>query len=170
MIKEFEFYHGTIFTRLVHNYGVPVTIKPFPTSSNSSYILNEIIGLYIKYSSKRMSPWRFSMQKLHQDEILQMKKQLKEVFILLVCGEDGIVTLGFDELKQILDHAHGKVEWISATRNPRKEYTIKGSDGKLSKKIGKADFPKKIVELTTDNGNNPTSHNNIHGKKFNWDF
>lgn len=148
MIKEFEFYHGTIFTRLIHNYGEPVIIRPYPTSSNSSYILNDTIGLYVKYSSKRMSPWRFSMQKLHQDEILQMKNQLSEVFILLVCGEDGIVTLSFDELKQILDHAHDETEWISATRNPRKEYTVKGSDGKLSKKIGKSDFPKKIVEFS----------------------
>lgn len=118
---------------------------------NSSYILNDKVGLYIKYSAKRMSPWRFSMQQEHQDEILEMKNNLSEVFLLLVCGEDGIVTLGFNELKVILNDAHSAVEWISASRNPRKEYTIKGSDGKLARKVGKTDFPKKVFEFNLNN-------------------
>ncbi len=146
MIKEFEFYHGVTFTKLIHSSIGKVSIRPFPTDGNSSYILNENIGLYIKYSSKRMTPWRFSMQKDHQDELLLMKNNLSEVFLLLVCGEDGIVTLSFDEVKQILNDAHGDVEWISASRNPRKEYTIKGSDGKLGRKVGKSDFPGKIIK------------------------
>lgn len=156
MIKEFEFYHGVVFTKLIHSIK-EVLIIPFPTDGNSSYILNEKIGLYIKYSAKRMSPWRFSMQKDHQDELLAMKNQLKEVFLLLVCGKDGIVTLSFDEVKQILNDAHGNVEWISASRNPRKEYTIKGSDGKLSRKVGKTDFPSKIVTYTLEKKDQKTS-------------
>jgi hypothetical protein len=145
MIKEFEFFHGVVFTKLIHSSIGTVSITRYPTEGNSSYIINEKIGLYVKYSAKRMSPWRFSMQKEHQDELLSMKNQLMEVFLLLVCGKDGIVTLSFEEVKQILNDAHGDVEWISASRNPRKEYTIKGSDGKLSRKVGKTDFPSKIV-------------------------
>lgn len=151
MIKEFEFYHGVVFTKLIHACNGQILFKPYPTASNSSYILNNDIGLYIKHSAKRMSPWRFSMQKIHQDEILNMKNHLTEVFLLLVCGEDGIVTLSFNELKQILNDAHGDIEWISASRNPRKEYTIKGSDGILSRKVGKSDFPKKILEFDSSN-------------------
>lgn len=75
-----------------------------------------------------------------------MKTHLREVFLILVCGEDGIVTLTFDDVKKILNENHDEVEWISAARNPRKEYTIKGSDGSLGKKIGKSDFPRNILE------------------------
>lgn len=146
MIKEFEFYHGVVFTRLIHQ-GQSISIKPFPTEGNASYVLNEYIGIYIKHSTKRLSPWRFSFQKEHQDEILQMKSQLSDVFLILVCGEDGVVTLNYDELKKILDESHDEVEWISATRNRNQEYRIKGSDGMLSYKVGKSDFPKKIFDF-----------------------
>lgn len=147
MIKEFEFYHGVVFTKLIHCSKNSISIKSFPTTSNASYVYNENIGIYIKHSTKRLSPWRFSLQKIHQDEIVQMKNQLKEVFLVLVCGDDGIVTLSYNELKQILNEVHEEVEWISASRKPNKEYTVKGSDGELGRKVGKNDFPKKIFEI-----------------------
>lgn len=75
-----------------------------------------------------------------------MKNDLEQVFLILVCGDDGIVVLSFEEVKQILDDSHNHMEWISATRSPRKEYTIKGSDGKLSKKVGNTEFPRKVLE------------------------
>ena len=146
MLKEFEFYHGVVFAKLIHDSQQPVSIRLYPTSSNASYVVNDV-GIYIKHSGKRMSPWRFSLQKIHQEEILAMKKELGEVFLLLVCGDDGIVTLSFDELKKILDETHDEVEWVSAARNPRGEYSIKGSDGSLNHKVGKTDFPRKIIEL-----------------------
>ena len=69
MIKEFEFYHGVVFTKLIHSSKKCISIKSFPTSSNASYIYNENIGIYIKHSTKRLSPWHFSLQKIHLDEI-----------------------------------------------------------------------------------------------------
>ena len=82
MIKEFEFYHGVILAKLVHGINTSVLIQTFPSRSNSSYIVNKNIGLFIKYSTKRMSPWRFSFAKDHQDEILNIKNTLGEVFIM----------------------------------------------------------------------------------------
>lgn len=145
MIKEYEFYHGVVFSKLVSNSNDNIIIKSFRSNSNGFYVLNNDIGIYIKYSTKRLTPWRFSFQKIHQDEISQMKNELQNVFILLVCGEDGIVTLSFSELKTILNEIHEEVEWISASRTPNKEYTIKGSDGTLKQKIGKNDFLKKLL-------------------------
>lgn len=145
MLKEFEFFHGVVFARVLHNSKVPVSISGYPTQSNSSYVVNSNAGIYIKYSSKRMSPWRFSFQKQHQDEILEMKNRLGEVFTVLVCNDDGIVCLSFDELKMILDTEHDEVEWISAARRPREKYEVKGSDGKLRFKIGNSDFPDKVL-------------------------
>jgi hypothetical protein len=145
MIKEFEFYHGVVFTKLIHQVE-NISIKVFPTGSNASYVINDAVGLYIKHCTKRMSPWRFSFKKEHQDEILDMKNKLSDVFLILICGDDGIVTINFNDLKKILDETHGEVEWISASRNPKKEYTIKGSDGSLGRKIGKSDFPKVVIE------------------------
>lgn len=147
MIKKFEFYHGAFLTRLIHSSGNPVAILPFPTSSNASYILNNSTGIYIKHSLKRLTPWRFTMKKEHWVEILQMKSRLHEIFLVLVCGDDGIVALDSSELEKILDKPHKFVEWISVARNRRKEYVIKGSGGELDYKVSKHDFSRKILEV-----------------------
>jgi len=85
MIKEFEFYHGAVLANLLHESGQDIIIETFPSESNASYVVNKNIGLFIKHSTKRMSPWRFSFMQEHQDEILRMKNKLGEVFLLLVC-------------------------------------------------------------------------------------
>lgn len=146
MLKEFEFYHGVVLSRLVHG-DVPVQIHTFPTDSNASYVLNGSVGLYIKHSTKRMTPWRFSFQKKHQNEIQQMRDKFDYVFLILVCGDDGVVTLSYDELKKILDEQHDEVEWISVSRRPREKYAVTGSDGKLRHKIGENEFPDKILAV-----------------------
>jgi hypothetical protein len=146
MIKEFEFFHGLVFARILHATQRPLSIEPFPSPSNSSYIVNGDVGLYIKYSSKRMTPWRFSFKREHQEEIVEMKKKFDQVFLVLVCNDDGIVCLSYEEIRQILDEQIEPVEWVSASRNPRQMYAIKGSNGKLGFKIADNEFPSKLFD------------------------
>lgn len=144
MIGEFEFFHGVVFARMLHATERQLSIKPYSALDNATYLIDGRMGIYIKYSTKRMSPWRFSFQKRHQDKISEMKRDVGEVFVLLVCNDDGVVVLTFDELKQILNENYETVEWISATRNRRQMYSIKGSDGKLSFKVGRDEFLMKM--------------------------
>lgn len=146
MIKEFEFYHGIIFARILHATQSEIKIKPYPSQDNASYVINNEIGIYIKYSSKRMTPWSFTFKKVHQEEIEMMKINLKEVFLLLVCNDDGIVCISYSELNQILDNYHDPIEWITVKRQKREMYSISGSNGKLGFKIGINDFPAKLFD------------------------
>ena len=139
MIKEFEFFHGAAFCKLIHNKKI-YSIVTYPTIDNASYVINSGIGIYIKYSKKRLSPWRFTFKKEHQDEILEMKKRFGAVYILLVCNDDGIVCLEYKQLKLVLDYLHEETEWIAVYRGRREKYSIEGSDGKLKFKIGVNDF------------------------------
>jgi|SRR3989344_791475 len=148
MLKEFEFFHGIVFARMLHATQKQFSIKPFPTSDNASYVINEKVGIYIKFSSKRLTPWSFSFQKRHQDEILRMRNELGEMFVLLVCNDDGIVGLNFDEVRNILDEVHEDAEWISVARSRGQMYAVKGSDGKLGYKVGKDDFAQRILEAS----------------------
>jgi hypothetical protein len=145
MIQEFEFYHGAALTALIHSANDEIGIKPYPTNSNSSYVLNNAIGIYIKYSTKRLSPWRFMFNEAHLLEILEMKKSLKDLYLILVCGSDGIVTLNKSELKKLISKRGTETKWLSASRSPGKEYLIRSSDAVLDYKIAKSEFPKKIV-------------------------
>jgi len=75
----------------------------------------------------------------------EMKTRIGEVFVLLVCHDDGIVALSFAEIEHILDDTFAGTQWISASRTKRKMYTIKGSNGQLQFKIGRNDFPEKVL-------------------------
>lgn len=145
MNKEFEFYHGVVFSKLVHYQGkFNLSLKLYSDISNACYVINNRVGLYIKHSTKRITPWSFSIQKDHKQEFLQMAEDLKEVFLILVCGDDGIVTLRSGDLWTIINRG-AQTEWISIIRTPRKEYTVKGPNGVLDHKVGKSDFPKIIL-------------------------
>jgi hypothetical protein len=143
MIRGFESYHGTVLARLVHSADGTQSIGIFPGLSNASYILNEKIGLYIKYSAKRMSPWQFTFKREHQIEIETMRSMLN-VFVVLVCNDDGIVCLSYEESKSLIGDQAGLVGWITATRRARQMYGIKGSSGSLETKVGANEFPEKL--------------------------
>lgn len=145
MTQETDFFHGAAISRLICASPTGVAIAQFG-SSGAAYLINNSIGLYIKYSTKRMSPWRFTFLKSHQNEISELKSKYSEIFVILVCETDGIATLSHEDLKQILDSEYKESEWISATRKKREMYRIKGSDGELEFKIGDSDFEKKIMD------------------------
>ena len=151
MIKEFKFFHGVVFSQIFHSTEDDFLIRSYPTSDNASYIINNKIGIYIKYSTKRMTPWRFSFLKRHQDEISDMQEKFEEVFVLLVCNNDGIVCLNSKELSIILNEIHEEIEWVSISRHKREKYSVNGSDGKLKFKIGASDFPEKILKCVSQN-------------------
>jgi hypothetical protein len=145
MISRFEFYHGAALTRLIHGSKHAVAICQLNSDdNNASYILNDDTGLYVKYSTNRLSPWTFTFRRKHQDEIRLMSRKFSSVYVLLVCNEDGIVCLSFDELKDVLDHHHEDVEWLRVARRKREKYAVSGKDGKLKYKIGDNEYPVKI--------------------------
>ena len=144
MISEFEFFHGAVFARMLHATQQAITIAPWSALDNASYVLDGKKGIYIKYSTKRLSPWRFSFQGRHYEQIVKMRSDIGEVFVVLVCNGDGAVVLTFDEFQQVVKDDAEAVQWISAARNRRQMYLIKGSDGELAFKIGKDEFAEKV--------------------------
>ncbi len=144
MISEFEFFHGAVFARMLHSGQPSLSIKPYSESDNAAYLLNGHKAIYIKYSTKRLSPWHFSFQPRHHEMIVQMKNEVGEVFICLVCNDDGVVVLTFDEFQEVVKADGGAGDWVSATRNKRQMYLVKGPLGKLTFKVGKDDFAAKL--------------------------
>ena len=144
-INTYELYHGAAINRII-DFGKDFKIMKFPSDTNSSYTINQQIGLYIKYSEKRISPWRFNFNKSHQEELQHMKQLHKKVFIIFVCYEDGFTCLSWQELKKLLDENLEDGEWVYIKRMRKEKYTVTGSDGKLKYKIGKNEFPEKIVK------------------------
>jgi hypothetical protein len=145
MIKEFERYHGAALSRLVHGSDRVLSIRRYSSASNASYVVNEKMGLYVKHSTKRLSPWTFTFQRPHRAEILDMHRLFPHVFIVFVCHTDGIVCLRFAELQLILDCERRDVQWVRVSRSPRHKYAVAGKYGRLKSKIGDNEFPRQLL-------------------------
>jgi hypothetical protein len=143
MIGEIEIFQGVLFRKLAVNG--PVTIAPLPGRSNSNFLINDNVPLHIKYSSKRMQPWRFTFLKEQQDELQSMFVAHGKACLALICGRDGVVVITFQELKQVLDDQHDDKEWISVQRGKREMYGVHGSNGELAFKIGMNEGLEKLL-------------------------
>jgi len=143
---EFEFYHGVALCGIIHN-SPDATIKLYSEKGNSSYVVNNHIGIFVKYSTKRMSPWHFTFTKRHCDELFEMMKILKAAFLVLVCWDDGVVCLNSKEIETLLDKALNKPQSLSVTRKPREKYRVtSGRNDKVTYRIADNQFPAKIFK------------------------
>jgi len=134
-ISEYELFHGAAICRLIRDNLIN-NIEKYPSGSTGGYLVNGTIGLYIKHSSKRLSPWRFTLLGQHKKEILEMSIKLEKVFLLLVCNTDGVACLNFNQLETLIGLQNITPDWISASRTRRKKYLIRGSYGTLKVKVG----------------------------------
>jgi len=126
--------------------------------SRSSYILTGIVpktlgkgrtiraGVFVKYSTKRLTPWRYSFKLADQEEIQQLHNTYGEVFVVLVNGDDGIACLDFNNLKVILDEHHEEQEWVSISRKPRQNYRVAGNDGSHERPLPMNSYPQVVVD------------------------
>lgn len=141
-MNNIDFFHGAVFSRIIVNS--PTCIKKH-SGNHSSYIIDNKTSIYIKYSQKRISPWTFSFTKTHIEEINKVKNGFENIFIILVCNNNGICCLNYQEFCTVISvKSNYFPKWIKARRQKGEKYTVTGSDGKLTYKIGDSDFPQKI--------------------------
>ena len=153
-ISDEKFKHGFVISQIAleisKTEGLRINIRDGITRSGyeigvySKGRLAGKFGLFIKFSSSRRSPWRYSFTLDHQTEIDLLYKEYGEVFVALVNRDDGVACLSHELLKQILDEHHEEVEWVSVGTKLKSQYNIKGKDGKLDKKISRSDFPRSV--------------------------
>jgi hypothetical protein len=142
VIADIDFFHGVVFSRMI---GEKASRFEKIETNNSSYIIDERIPIYIKYSQKRISPWIFTFTEAHIEEIKKVQNGFKEVFILLVCNNNGVCCLNYQEFSTVIStESNYFPKWIKAQRQKGEKYAVTGSDGKLTHKIGDSDFPRKI--------------------------
>jgi len=139
---NYTFFHGTALVRIVQDkraFGIKLY------SGNNTYLVNDSACVYIKHSSKRLSPWVFTFLPEHIKDIDKIRKDLSNTYIVLICNDDGICCLNFKEFSQLVFvGSSNQTKWIRVRRSPREKYTVTGSDGELRYKIGDSDFPQKI--------------------------
>lgn len=138
MIKAFEKYHGSVFCRLIHKYG-EMKIAANINQDNSSYLINDSLGIYVKFSTKRLTPWQFTFNEQHYKSIINLFKLCDVGYVIFVCNDDGLCCVDFkDYFKLISDLREGQTKSISISRFKNEQYYVSGSDGELKNKISES--------------------------------
>jgi hypothetical protein len=138
MLDDYEFYQGVVLRQLAIESDFSTSFRPFERQGRiNAFVVNGRVGVYVKHSSKRMSPWRFTFTIEQAADLLDLEHKLPDSFAVFVCGTDGLVALSFADLHTIVSFQESENAWVSITRPPRTQYELAGNRGDLKYKISR---------------------------------
>lgn len=136
MLDEYEFYQGAVLRQLVVDAENSLSIRPFVREGRiTAFVLNGRVGVYVKHSSKRMTPWRFTFNLDQASDLLDLEAKFPDSFVVFVCETDGLVSLDVARLHEIVSFQESEHAWVRIDRPPRSQYDVGGN---------KADLPNKL--------------------------
>ena len=144
MLDDYEFYQGVVLRQLAveNDYSLSVSFRPFVREGRiNAFVMNGRVGVYIKHSSKRMSPWRFTFTIEQAADLLDLEHKFPDSFVVFVCGTDGLVTISFADLHSIVSFQESENAWVSISRPPRTQYELAGNRGELKYKVSRGIGP-----------------------------
>lgn len=150
-IKEYEFFHGAALFRLATVCRDGLKVRRLEDVGSGCYEVNDSVGVLIKYSAKRMTPWSFSFTKAHKASLSKLAQLYKNSVVLLVCNDDGIVALNVDATMSMLSPDFFEQWSVAADRKPRAMYSVSGTGGELPGKFADSEFARRLFsdsELT----------------------
>jgi hypothetical protein len=137
MFDDYELYQGVVLRQIVVGAPRSVRFRPFEREGRiNAYALNDRIGLFIKHSSKRLSPWPFTFHIEQVADLLDLESSFTNSFVAFVCGQDGLVTIDVATLHNLVSFEGTESAWIRISRKPRSMYTVVGNRDELPNKVG----------------------------------
>lgn len=135
MFDAYELYQGVALRELVALAASPVLISPFRRVGRvTAFIIDERIGMLVKHSTKRLSPWQFTFHAEHAKDLRSLEKAYSS-YVTFVCGFDGLVTIDVKMLRQIVSFDNTEQAWVRIDRKPRSLYGLVGNRSELPYKI-----------------------------------
>lgn len=132
MIGEFEQYHGAAIRDLIVGAGQPLRIEASDDRGRvNTFVVNDEIGIYLKHSSKRLPPWQFMYSDEHSVEIERLAVRCRTVWLLHVCGLDGVVVINLVEFLAMNPAEAETTCFVRVDRDRNTMYRVNGTGGKL---------------------------------------
>jgi hypothetical protein len=138
MIEKLEFYHGAAIVRVIEDPRCRSIGK-----SEYGYLVNGDRLVYLKYSTKAHSPWRFTIT---VDDVTRLDEAIGifgKCVVGFVCGGDGVCPVRWKVLKRLIGAAS---TWIAAKRSFNGCYSVSGPEGKLKRKVALNQWPAILFE------------------------
>lgn len=138
MPDEYEFYQGAVLRQLVVESVTSIIITPFVREGRiNAFVINGKIGVFVKHSTKRMSPWRFTFTLDQISDMLDLEAACRDTFTAFVCGDDGIVVLDVGNLHGAMTFDDSEHAWLRIDRPPRSQYAVAGNRAELPNRIAR---------------------------------
>lgn len=132
MTSDYKLYQGAVFAQLLDEIDRPLSIQAIREEGRlGAYIIDNRVGLFIKHSAVRMSPWQFTFSKANALVLMDLRSRAPKVFIVLVCWLDGMLCASLDELTEILGAGVSDQAWVRVERRRNKWYSVNGAAGEL---------------------------------------
>jgi hypothetical protein len=133
MIEKLEFYHGAAVVRLIEDGRCNSVRK-----GEAGYLVNDERTVFLKYTTKAHSPWRFTVSADDLARYDLASHQTATCILALVCGGDGVCSLTWAEGRELLGGSPG---WLAAKRSFNGCYAVSGPCGTLKRKVALNRWP-----------------------------
>lgn len=136
MSDRYEFYQGIVLRQLVVNSDSFLMMRSFVNEGRiNAFVLSGKVGVFIKHSAKRMSPWPYTFTLDQASDLLDLEAKYSNSFVVFVCGDDGLVTLDVASLHKIVSFKESEKAWVRIERRPRSQYGVSGNRAELPHRV-----------------------------------
>lgn len=133
MIPELERYQGVVLRQLVTACPEGVRLRSVNEAGRADAFAVGGAAFLVKHSGKRMSPWRFTYQEENVAELVSLSETFAPVWVMLVCGVDGVVALSSVEILELMGSELGAASWIRVSRGRNEMYRVGGPLAELQR-------------------------------------
>lgn len=150
MKSVFLRHHGAFLAGLIDKTTLPISIRRIEIEENHFYELNSSIGLYVTYSTKRLSPWTVTFTQDHVKAIFDKMKIYEDFFLVIVCEFNFSAVINRNEISDLLSPSRIQASSITIRTGHDKSLAISGSEGDLKRKLLKSKAYDQILELISN--------------------
>ncbi|MBB5174547.1 hypothetical protein [Texcoconibacillus texcoconensis] len=141
-IKKQQMYHGAVLTQISEHQSFKALNKVDKLYGH--YLVNHDTRLFVKYASSESSPWTFQFESHTLEAIQSDINAPARVFLCLVCGEETVCALDFQEFSNLVELTSTERQVINVEVPPGGSMHVTGSLGELGKTIRHNSFPDKV--------------------------
>lgn len=132
MTGEYERFHGAAIREIIVRARKAVSVAALEDGGRvAAYVLDGHVGVLIKHSSKRLPPWQFTFTNGSIGDLLLLEQRSASVWLVLVCGADGLLTLNRSELTVLTGDGSLGTPYVRVDRDRRTLYRVSGNAGLL---------------------------------------
>lgn len=136
MIPDYKLYHGAVLADIVDASNDEISVRAIRNSGRLlNYVINEVVGLQVKYATQRLRPWCFTFPVSHVQALEALRCDFRASFLVLVCRTDGIIAAQADDIIPLLKSVGAEQSWLRVDRKKREMYRLYSQNGEFPAKF-----------------------------------